>query len=130
MVQVPKLEEQLLLSLLPQDEADQRDIVLEVLNHQAHHDFVSCSLARLCCVAVGIFAMATTFSWEEEAVSRPMTSAGHHEAPRPSVKYLHVYASDTSKPNLLRLSATSLQPPSSVNGDPGNPLGGGGRHPL
>ena len=30
-MQVPKLEEQLLLSLLPQDEADQRDIVLEVL---------------------------------------------------------------------------------------------------
>lgn len=30
MVQVPKLEEHLLLSLLPQDEADQRDVVLEV----------------------------------------------------------------------------------------------------
>lgn len=29
-VQMPKLEEQLLLSLLPRDEADQRDIVLEV----------------------------------------------------------------------------------------------------
>ena len=30
MVQIPELEEQLLLSLLPTDEADQRDIVLEV----------------------------------------------------------------------------------------------------
>ena len=29
---MPMLEEQLLLSLLPQDEADQRDIVLEVLD--------------------------------------------------------------------------------------------------
>ena len=29
-VQIPELEEQLLLSLLPTDEADQRDIVLEV----------------------------------------------------------------------------------------------------
>lgn len=39
-VQVPKLEEQLLLSVLPQDEADQRDIVLEVLNHQAPNLFI------------------------------------------------------------------------------------------
>ena len=29
-MQIPKIEEQLLLSLLPKDEADERDIVLEV----------------------------------------------------------------------------------------------------
>lgn len=38
-MQIPKIEEQLLLSLLPKDEADERDIVLEV-NSSAFYEYV------------------------------------------------------------------------------------------
>lgn len=48
MLQIPQLEEQLLVSLLPRDEADERDVVLEV--RQA--TFVSWA----CCVLVQILS--------------------------------------------------------------------------
>lgn len=61
MLQIPQLEEQLLLSLVPPDETDQRDIVLEVTS-SAHCSLVTLlviiSGSVLCTVPSRIFAEA------------------------------------------------------------------------
>ena len=59
-VQMPKLEEQLLLSLLPRDEADQRDIVLEVIGYLLKSFLVTCvslSLCPLACAVIGSWSV-------------------------------------------------------------------------
>ena len=99
-VQVPKLEEQLLLSLLPQDEADQRDIVLEVLNHQAANFFiVTSSLVHLRAFAMLLVAF----------LPRPLPSHGLQLVIMKQPGHLTRACVDTtldmSKPNLLCMSA-------------------------
>ena len=51
LLQIPQLEDQLLVSLLPKDEADERDVVLEVRPNAMH--FHS-SRHMACCGAVQI----------------------------------------------------------------------------